>query len=215
LKSIEVAVESLPGAYVQLNALLAGGLAVDPYLLSASLLLSCASIVAITAGMDVRKDSDPVNRLMYPHFYGIVPNSGWRRMLVINMMRLMVASQLTITLLKIELIMTSCSLKILLIYMITRQFVYHSIKLIRDDWLHSLEIYGLSRLAYCFAERTLMFELASGLSWLHCRHPMEMVSDGFFCFCLEFALANTLPSLPLMPFHLSLSLYSRVVWHGV
>ena len=66
-KGIEVAVESLPGTIVQLNALNSGSEG-NLYLLVGSLVISCASVVNTIVGLDVRKDSDARNKTLCPHF---------------------------------------------------------------------------------------------------------------------------------------------------
>ena len=54
---MEVSVESLPGAFVQLTALMTIGVSgTNLYLLASSFGMSCGSVVATIVSMDVRKD---------------------------------------------------------------------------------------------------------------------------------------------------------------
>ena len=136
------------------------------YVLIVSFVLSSLAVVNTIVSMDVRKDrygfsqhkvhatfsthnislpplsalasfeSDASNRSMAPSFYGVIPSTGRRRGLVINALRMMVFSQFGITMIKITLMSSTFGTGVLLTYLLTRQVVWHLIKLLRGDWTY-------------------------------------------------------------------------------
>ena len=93
----------MPGAIVQFNALATGTVGGDPNIKLASLLLSVGSVIVVVTTLDARKDSDATAKLLFGHFYGVIPNSGRKRTLVLSALKMMAMCQFAMTLLKMVL----------------------------------------------------------------------------------------------------------------
>jgi len=72
--------ESVPTALIQMHDLL--GATKPSFATVFSIIMSCLSIATITTIMFLDKDTDPTNRLHTPVFYGAVPDSTVRKLLV-------------------------------------------------------------------------------------------------------------------------------------
>ena len=79
-KAVEIVVESAPTALIQMNNLL--GAAKLSFASVLSIAMSCLSIATITTGMFFDIDTDPAKRMHSPMFYGAVPDSTMRKLLV-------------------------------------------------------------------------------------------------------------------------------------
>jgi hypothetical protein len=79
-KTVEIVVESAPSALIQMHGLL--GATELGFATVFSIVMSCLSIATITTGMFFDYDTDPANRLYAPMFYGAVPDSTMRKLLV-------------------------------------------------------------------------------------------------------------------------------------
>jgi hypothetical protein len=77
---VEIVCESVPTALIQMHDLL--GAAKPSFATVFSIIMSCLSIATITTIMFFDYDTDPSNRLHTPMFYGAVPHSVARRLLV-------------------------------------------------------------------------------------------------------------------------------------
>ena len=77
---VEIVCESVPTALIQIHNLL--GVAQPSFATVFSIIMSCLSIATITTIMFFDYDTDPLNRLHTPMFYGAVPHSVARRLLV-------------------------------------------------------------------------------------------------------------------------------------
>jgi hypothetical protein len=77
---VEIVCESVPTALIQIHNLL--GVAKPSFATVFSIIMSCLSIATITTIMFFDYDTDPSNRLHTPMFYGAVPHSVARRLLV-------------------------------------------------------------------------------------------------------------------------------------
>ena len=76
----EIVCESVPTALIQIHNLL--GVAKPSFSTVFSIIMSCLSIATITTSMFLGKDTDPASRLHTPMFYGAVPDSTMRKLLV-------------------------------------------------------------------------------------------------------------------------------------
>ena len=79
-KTVEIVVESVPTALIQMHDLLGA-----PKLRIAtvfSIVMSCLAIATITTIMFFGFDTDPTKRMHSPMFYGAVPDSTMRKLLV-------------------------------------------------------------------------------------------------------------------------------------
>jgi hypothetical protein len=76
----EIVCESVPTALVQMHELL--GATKLSFATVFSIVMSCLSIATITTSMFFDFDTDPANRLNSPMFYGAVPDSTMRKLLV-------------------------------------------------------------------------------------------------------------------------------------
>jgi hypothetical protein len=79
-KVTEIVVESVPTALIQMNNLL--GATQLSFSTVFSIVMSCLSIATITTGMFFDYDTDPAQRALSPMFYGAVPDSTMRKLLV-------------------------------------------------------------------------------------------------------------------------------------
>ncbi len=86
----EIVVECVPSALLQMHELL--GAAKLSFATVFSILMSCLSIATITTGMFFGYDTDPAKRVHSPLFYGAVPDSTMRKLLVRVPMRAMPAA---------------------------------------------------------------------------------------------------------------------------
>jgi hypothetical protein len=77
---VEIVCESVPTALIQMHDLL--GAAKLSFATIFSISTSCLSIATITTSMFFDYDTDPANRLHTPMFYGAVPDSTMRKLLV-------------------------------------------------------------------------------------------------------------------------------------
>ncbi len=77
---VEIVCESVPTALIQMHDLL--GATKLSFATVFSIVMSCLSIATITTSMFLDKDTDPTNRSHTPVFYGAVPNSTIRKLLV-------------------------------------------------------------------------------------------------------------------------------------
>jgi len=77
---VEIVCESVPTALIQMHNLL--GAAKLSFATVFSIIMSCLSIATITTIMFFGFDTDPANRLVSPMFYGAVPDSAIRKLLV-------------------------------------------------------------------------------------------------------------------------------------
>ncbi len=84
-KATEIVVESVPTALIQMHDLL--GATKLSFATVFSILMSCLSIATITTGMFFDFDTDPAKSLVSPMFYGAVPDSTMRKLLVRVTMR--------------------------------------------------------------------------------------------------------------------------------
>jgi hypothetical protein len=76
----EIVCESVPTALIQMHDLL--GATKPSFATVFSIIMSCLSIATITTAIFLDKDTDPTNRLHTPIFYGAVPDSNLRKLLV-------------------------------------------------------------------------------------------------------------------------------------
>jgi hypothetical protein len=79
-KTVEIVVESVPTALIQMNNLL--GATQLSFATVFSIAMSCLCIATITTGMFFDYDTDPSRRSHSPMFYGAVPDSTIRNLLV-------------------------------------------------------------------------------------------------------------------------------------
>jgi hypothetical protein len=79
-KVTEIVVESVPTALIQMHNLL--GATKLSFATVFSIVMSCLSIATITTGMFFDYDTDPARRTHSPMFYGAVPDSTMRKLLV-------------------------------------------------------------------------------------------------------------------------------------
>jgi hypothetical protein len=79
-KTVEIVVESVPTALIQMHDFL--GATKLSFATVFSIVMSCLSIATITTGMFFDYDTDPANRVHSPTFYGAVPDSTTRKLLV-------------------------------------------------------------------------------------------------------------------------------------
>jgi hypothetical protein len=86
-KTVEIVVESVPTALIQMHDLL--GAAKLSFSTVFSIVMSCLCIATITTGMFFDYDTDPANRLRMPMFYGAVPDSTMRKLFLRVTMRAM------------------------------------------------------------------------------------------------------------------------------
>ena len=84
-ETVEIVVESVPTALIQMNNLL--GATQLSFSTVFSIVMSCLSIATITTGMFFDYDTDPAQRALSPMFYGAVPDSTMRKLLVRVAMR--------------------------------------------------------------------------------------------------------------------------------
>jgi hypothetical protein len=91
--TVKIVVESVPSALLQMHDLL--GATKLSFATAFSIVMSCLSIATITTGMFFDYDTDPANRSRVPMFYGAVPDSTMRKLLVRVTMRAMPASRHT------------------------------------------------------------------------------------------------------------------------
>jgi hypothetical protein len=77
---VEIVCESVPTALIQMHGLL--GSAKLNFATVFSIVMSCLSIATITTSMFLGKDTDPAKRMHSPMFYGAVPDSTIRKLLV-------------------------------------------------------------------------------------------------------------------------------------
>jgi hypothetical protein len=89
-KTVEIVVESVPTALIQMHGLL--GATKLSFAAVFSIVMSCLSIATITTGMFFGYDADPASRAHSPMFYGAVPDSTMRKLLVRVLMRATPAS---------------------------------------------------------------------------------------------------------------------------
>jgi hypothetical protein len=89
-KAVEIVVESVPTALIQMHDLL--GAAKLSAATVFSIVTSCLCIATITTGMFFDYDTDPAKRVQSPMFYGAVPESTMRKLLVRVVMRATPAS---------------------------------------------------------------------------------------------------------------------------
>jgi hypothetical protein len=78
--TVEILCESAPTALIQMNNLL--GATQLSFATVFSIVMSCLSIATITTGMFFDIDTDPAKRMHSPMFYGAVPDSTIRNLLV-------------------------------------------------------------------------------------------------------------------------------------
>jgi hypothetical protein len=90
-KTVEIVIESVPTALIQMHEFV--GATKLSFSTVFSIVMSCLSIATITTGMFFDYDTDPANRLRVPMFYGAVPDSTMRKLLVRVTMRAMPASR--------------------------------------------------------------------------------------------------------------------------
>jgi hypothetical protein len=76
----EIVCESVPTALIRMHDLL--GATKQSLATVFSIVMSCLSIATITTTMYLEKDTDPANRLHTPMFYGAVPDSTMRKLIV-------------------------------------------------------------------------------------------------------------------------------------
>jgi hypothetical protein len=79
-KVTEIVVESVPTALIQMNGLL--GATKLSFATVFSIVMSCLSVATITTGIFFDFDTDPAKRVQSPMFYGAVPDSTMRKLLV-------------------------------------------------------------------------------------------------------------------------------------
>ncbi len=77
---VEIVCESVPTALIQMHDLL--GATKLSFATVFSIVMSCLSIATITTAIFLNKDTDPASRLHTPMFYGAVPDSTVRKLLV-------------------------------------------------------------------------------------------------------------------------------------
>ena len=175
-RSIPVALESLPGAVVQFNALSVGALGKGGWFKIGSFVVSAGSVVAVTSAIDVRKDGDQMSRLAVPHFFGVIPSTGSKRTLVIFGLRAMAVCQFSMMLAKLVLMKELAGGQRMMLYLLARQAVFHLNKLARGDWTLWIRVPFAASIVISFVERSLLLEMGTNLSMLICRHPFELGS---------------------------------------
>jgi hypothetical protein len=137
LKGVEVSIVLVPSTLIQMHALstpsFSSGIVL--YVLAGCLALTCLSVVNTIVGMDITKDVDLRNRSFCPQFYGVIPASNLKTV-VITGMGLMAGSQLAMTMFKLVLMKEMHGMGFTVLYMVGRQIIWHLIKLARGDWMY-------------------------------------------------------------------------------
>jgi hypothetical protein len=103
------------------------------YALLFSALISFLSVVKAIVGMDFIKDTDVRNRAFFPTFYGIIPLTG-SKWVVLAGMGLMTGCQLAMTAFKLVLMKEMIGMGVVFEYMVARQLFWHLVKVGRSDW---------------------------------------------------------------------------------
>jgi len=176
-KGIEICVESIPGAFIQLSAMLTS----EEEIGTMKIVSFISSVLIVTATineLDWRKDTNFNNRTVLKAFYGLLPESGLKKTLVTFAMAWMTASQFFVRVMLCVLLWSKSGR--LLGYGLSLEVgVYLAYKAARRDLRSWYPLPGAASVVASAIHRVLLFELVAASSLLQGRHPTELGGAGW------------------------------------
>ncbi|GMI18506.1 hypothetical protein TrLO_g14860 [Triparma laevis f. longispina] len=170
-KLIEVFTESIPGICIQTSAILNAlqkGAKVDGGLII-SLLVSVLTTGFVSSSISYDFDVDPLNRAHLPSFYGYVPDSAPKRILIFITQILISAVQVLLkSLLVVELGEWAS------VYLGVELAIFVLVKLVRRDLTYWMPIYGKRGVFVALNVRVLVKVIADFTACFQLRHPNEV-----------------------------------------
>ena len=188
LKMIEIFSESIPGAIIQLSAILSddSGHISNAAIVSLAISALTTGFTSATVSYDV--DTEPQKRIESPGFYGYVPDDPRRRTVVFVSLLLLSAVMLLVRALVIVML-GLVSYSAALIFVGTDIGLFILVKVIRDDFTYWIPIYGCLGAAFSFIERIMVKVIVDFTNNVHLRSPNE-VGGAHWLFCFFCSLVS-------------------------
>ena len=167
-----VSLAAVPGAFLQLNAMLTSGGEISA-LKIVSFIISVFLVVVTINGLDARKDTNLFSRTLKMRFHGLIPESGLSRIGVTLGMFGMSASQFVVRI--SLLILIGNKSKSLLVPLLGGEFgALMLYKVARQDWRYWPPLPGAASVIISILSRLLVLQLVASTSFLQGRHPLEL-----------------------------------------
>jgi hypothetical protein len=183
-EGIEIVVEAIPAAIIQLVDLLGGS---DPSLATLlSITASCITIAILTATMFWDKDRDAQLKLEFPSFYGAVEETrSWRSVTAVSLFLFSLTHVLS-ALSCISFLITTRA-EALAAYLTARMVLYLTWKAVRRNWVYWIP--GMGALL-ALVPRVLGKLLVDFTGNPQLRHPNEVGGAYWLFTCVETQLAT-------------------------
>jgi hypothetical protein len=172
-KCAELFGESIPGAIVQISAILAKGPRNAHWMALLSLFVS-----AVTSGFTATQisydfDTDPYNRSIKPCFYGYVPDVAAKRT---SLFITMIGLSATVLLMKTTAVVLFFTVEpyFLALYLGIDMFIFLLVKIYRDDFIYWLPIEGFKKYPIALLMRVLIKVVTDFTGVVQFRHPNEV-----------------------------------------
>ena len=192
-KCAEMFSEAIPGAIIQLSAIMSRGSVSSAA--GTSLIISALTTGFTSASLSYDWDVDPFKRNENPKFYGYVPYTSRKKTIVFTCLfftsALMLLCKATVLVL-LGLIDANYAY----LYFFVDIAIYILYKVLRSDFMYWLPVYGILGAVISTITRVIVKVITDFTSNVHFRHPQEL---GGFYWAFNFVLSIvSLPSATML-----------------